>query len=280
MDYHPDTGSIRSRSFTNINLPPHMTLEMLLTKDNFWRDIKSPFNQEMKVISKMFHIHPLTAEDIMSHEIREKCDVFRHYMFVCYRTFLHDCEQLLKPPVTFYNIVAKKHVLTFHFGHVPHVNHVQQRVKQLQDYIEVQIESEVDAIDDLVLLCKSDQSDMILLDVVRGLMKRILAEVISASSSPQQDEMVDGRIYSDVGLYLDDVQDHILTMLQNLSHYETVLARSEPNYLARISIELTQTSNSTNHVIGRLTIFAAVLLPMNLITGLWGHECQSAWQGL
>ncbi|KAL0136808.1 hypothetical protein V8B55DRAFT_1542754 [Mucor lusitanicus] len=239
----------------------------------------------MKVISKMFHIHPLTAEDIMSHEIREKCDVFRHYMFVCYRTFLHDCEQLLKPPVTFYNIVAKKH---FHFGHVPHVNHVQQRVKQLQDYIEVtifapmiqQIESEVDAIDDLVLLCKSDQSDMILrigtcrkrvihmvrllVDVVRGLMKRILAEVISASSSPQQDEMVDGRIYSDVGLYLDDVQDHILTMLQNLSHYETVLARSEPNYLARISIELTQTSNSTNHVIGRLTIFAAAYGGMNV----------------
>lgn len=46
----------------------------------------------------------------MSHEIREKCDVFRHYMFVCYRAFVHDDHQLR--PVTFYNIVTKRHILT------------------------------------------------------------------------------------------------------------------------------------------------------------------------
>lgn len=192
---------------------------------------------------------------------------------------------------------------------MPHVRHVQQRVSQLQDYIEVvpdwinyaimdeitdsfapmiqQIESEVDSIDDLVLLYKSDQSDMVLrigtcrkkviqmvrllgtkVEVVRGLMKRIEERTI------EQELLNDPnvtKIYPDVGLYLGDVQDHILTMLQNLNHYETVLARSESNYLARISIELTQTSNSTNHVIGRLTIFATVLLPMNLVTGLWGE---------
>lgn len=62
------------------------------------------------MLIKVFNIHPLTAEDIMSHEIREKCDVFRHYMFVCYRAFLHDVQQLR--PVTFYNIITKKHILT------------------------------------------------------------------------------------------------------------------------------------------------------------------------
>ena len=61
-------------------------------------------------------------------------------------------------------------------------------------------------------------------------------------------------------------------MLQNLSHYETVLARAHSNYLAQISIKLSQTSNSTNHVIGRLTVFATILMPMNLVTGLWGKE--------
>lgn len=150
-----------------------------------------------------------------------------------------------------------------------------------------QIESEVDSIDDLVLLYKSDQSDMVLrigtcrkkviqmvrllgtkVEVVRGLMKRI--EERSIEQELSNDPNV-SKIYPDVVLYLGDVQDHILTMLQNLNHYETVLARSESNYLARISIELTQTSNSTNHVIGRLTIFATVLLPMNLVTGLWGE---------
>ncbi|KAI9475481.1 MAG: hypothetical protein EXX96DRAFT_573509 [Benjaminiella poitrasii] len=306
--YHPDTGSLRGQTLTTLDLPSHLTLKDLLAKENYWIDITSPSLEEMKVISKIFHIHPLTTEDIMSHEIREKCDVFRHYLFVCYRAFLYDHHQVLKP-VTFYNIVTKKHILTFHFDQVPHVHHVEERVRQLQDYIEIvpdwinyaiideitdsfaplihQIESDVDAIDNFVLLYyKADQSDMILrigtcrkrvvqmvrllgtkIDVVRGLIKRITEE--------RQRWMDDNgcgqeKIYPDVGLYLGDVQDHILTMLQNLSHYETVLARSESNYLARISIELTQTSNSTNHVIGRLTIFATVMLPMNLVTGLWG----------
>ncbi|KAG2205366.1 hypothetical protein INT47_007151 [Mucor saturninus] len=304
--YHIDTGCIKGKYLSDLKLP-HMSLEDLLLKENYWIDITCPTNEEMKAISKVFNIHPLTTEDIMSHEIREKCDVFRHYMFVCYRAFLHDAQQLR--PVTFYNIVTKKHILTFHFDHVPHVRHVQQRVSQLQDYIEVvpdwinyaimdeitdsfapmiqQIESEVDSIDDLVLLYKSDQSDMVLrigtcrkkviqmvrllgtkVEVVRGLMKRI-EERTTEGELVSNDPNVT-KIYPDVGLYLGDVQDHILTMLQNLNHYETVLARSESNYLARISIELTQTSNSTNHVIGRLTIFATVLLPMNLVTGLWG----------
>jgi Mg2+ and Co2+ transporter CorA len=153
-----------------------------------------------------------------------------------------------------------------------------------------QIESEVDAIDNLILLYKADQSDMIQrigncrkkviqivrllaakVEVLKSLMKRIEERTEEETKPNVFEEEDEGRIYPDVALYLGDVQDHILTMLQNLSHYETVLARSESNYLARISIELTQTSNSTNHVIGRLTIFATVLLPMNLVTGLWGE---------
>ncbi|OBZ87238.1 putative metal ion transporter C17A12.14 [Choanephora cucurbitarum] len=308
MYYHPDTGSLVGETLQGINLPPDTTLEELLLRDNYWLDVTLPNENEMAAISKMFHIHPLTTEDIMSFEIREKCDVFRDYMFVCYRAFIHDYQQLR--PVTFYNIITKKHILTFHFDHVPHVHHVKQRIRQLQDYIEIvpdwinyaimdeitdsfapiiqQIESEVDSIDDSVMLYKANQTDVVLrigtcrkkviqmvrllgtkVEVIRGLTKRILEEH-QADQDMLDTLLTEEKIYPDVGLYLGDVQDHILTMLQNLSHYETVLARSESNYLARISIELTQTSNSTNHVIGRLTIFATIMLPMNLITGLWG----------
>ncbi|KAI8982053.1 hypothetical protein BDF20DRAFT_864691 [Mycotypha africana] len=346
--YHLDIGFVSSPSFLGL-CTDSLNLQDLLIKDSYWIDITSPSHEEMKLLSKVFNIHPLTTEDIMSREIREKCDVFRHYIFVCYRAFIyhHQQNQQLLQPVTFYNIITQKYILTFHFGNVPHIYQVQQRVKQLENYIEIipdwinyavmdeitdsfaplvqQIESEVDAIDDLVLLYKTDQSDMILrigtcrkkviqmvrllgtkIEVVRGLIKRIsddnangvLSSTISTAAStiftspstssqhqsptaidekvPVHNERADvaindeKKIYPDVVLYLGDVQDHILTMLQNLSHYETVLSRSESNYLARISIELTQTSNSTNHVIGRLTIFATVLLPMNLVTGLWG----------
>ncbi|KAJ9086222.1 CorA metal ion transporter [Entomophthora muscae] len=74
----------------------------------------------------------------------------------------------------------------------------------------------------------------------------------------------------DIKLYLGDIQDHLITMVQNSLHYENVLARAHSNYLAQISIELTQVSNRTNNAVAKLTAMASILLPMNVITGLWG----------
>lgn len=59
-------------------------------------------------------------------------------------------------------------------------------------------------------------------------------------------------------------------MVQNLNHYEQMLARSHSNYLAQISIEQTQTSAVAGDVVGRLTVFATLIMPMGLVTGLWG----------
>lgn len=64
--------------------------------------------------------------------------------------------------------------------------------------------------------------------------------------------------------------DHVSTMLNNISHYEKIISRAHSNYLAQISIDLTQVSNRTNDVVAKLTILASVIVPMNLVTGLWG----------
>ena len=51
------------------------------------------------------------------------------------------------------------------------------------------------------------------------------------------------------GLYLSDIQDHLITMTQNLNHYEKILSRSHSNYLAQISIEMTDANNQINDVL-------------------------------
>ncbi|KAI9316772.1 hypothetical protein BX666DRAFT_1946722 [Dichotomocladium elegans] len=337
--YHPDTGCIRARSLVDLQ-QDGLDVHDLLTKDNYWIDISAPSISEMKMISKIFRIHPLTIEDILSQETREKCDVFRGYLFVCYRAFVHD-GQLLKP-VSFYNIIHKKSILSFHFSPIPQLERVYQRVEQLQNYMLVtsdwinyaildeitdqfaplihQIEADVESIDDpaMLLQVNHDETEMVLrigtcrkrvmqmhrllgtkADVIRALIKRleeienkelpvvVLGHRRGGSTSSSLGYVKDtkttatrragcdeknnsDRIFPDVSLYLGDVQDHLITMLQNLSHYETVLARAHSNYLAQISIKLSQTSNSTNDVIGRLTVFATILMPMNLVTGLWG----------
>jgi magnesium transporter len=63
-------------------------------------------------------------------------------------------------------------------------------------------------------------------------------------------------------------------MNQNLQHYEKTLGRAHSNYLAQISIEITQASNRTNDVVLKMTLIASVLVPLNIITGLWGMNVE------
>ncbi|KAH8550817.1 hypothetical protein BGW37DRAFT_426942, partial [Umbelopsis sp. PMI_123] len=327
--YSVDTGTIRSDTLAGLQ-HNGKTLENLLLTRNFWIDITSPTDAEMKTISKVFGIHPLTSEDILTEESREKCEIFPNYMFVCYRAFNQDhySSDFLEP-INFYNVVFKHGIMTFHFEPSPHPHNVRKRARQLQDFIHVtsdwinyaiiddisdsfaplikQVEVEVDSIDDLVLLLReSEQSDMMrriascrkmvmhllrLLtsksDVIRGLIKRSedrnreynsAYKFIPPSSDERPFQEEDKHYSADVTMYFGDIQDHIVTMLQNLNHYEKILSKAHSNYLAQISIELTQTSNSFNQTVSRLTrrevdsdtIFVTFTVPMNIITGLFG----------
>ncbi|GAV27717.1 hypothetical protein PMKS-001185 [Pichia membranifaciens] len=78
---------------------------------------------------------------------------------------------------------------------------------------------------------------------------------------------------SEIGLYLGDIQDHIVTMVQNLNHYEKLLARSHSNYLAQINIDMTRVNNDMNDILGKITILGTIVLPLNIVTGLWGMNC-------
>lgn len=74
----------------------------------------------------------------------------------------------------------------------------------------------------------------------------------------------------EIGLYLGDIQDHIVTMVQSLNHYEKLLARSHSNYLAQINIDMTRVNNEMNDVLSKITVLGTIVLPMNIVTGLWG----------
>ncbi|KAI0252025.1 hypothetical protein BJV78DRAFT_385915 [Lactifluus subvellereus] len=279
----------------------------------WWLDILSPTDEEMKMLSKVFGIHPLTAEDIQMEEAREKIELFRTYYLVCFRSFDQDpYSPTHLEPLNMYIIVLREGILSFHFRPTPHPQNVRRRIKQLKDYISVtsdwisyalidditdafgpliqSIEYEVDSIDELVLILKdAEQSDMLrrigrcrkkvmgLLrlmgnkaDVVKGLAKRCNENWKVAPTS-------------DIGLYLSDIQDHLITMTQNLNHYEKILSRTHSNYLAQISIEMTDANNQINEVLSKLTALGTVLIPMNLITGIWGmnvHVQAKVWRAM
>lgn len=317
-------------------------------RPTWWLDVLSPTDAEMKVLSKTFGIHPLTAEDIMMQEAREKVELFRNYYFVNYRSFEQDMnsEDFLEP-VNMYVVVFREGVLSFHFSMTPHPANVRRRVRQLKDYMILSsdwisyaiidditdvfapliqnIEDEVDDIDDAVLKLHSSSDDARsfkgdekrsdsgngtsgesggdMLRRVGDCRKKVMglyrllgnkADVIKGFAK-RCNEHWDVAPRSEIGLYLGDIQDHIVTMTGNLSHYEKytfdfhsvhsyfvlftylltrslyrILARSHGNYLAQINIRMNERQEQTADVLGKLTVLGTIVLPMNIITGLWG----------
>ena len=94
-------------------------------------------------------------------------------------------------------------------------------------------------------------------DVIKGFAKRYNGQWDTAAQA-------------EISMYLDDIQDHIITMVSSLNHYEKLLSRSHSNYLAQINIDMTKVNNDMNDVLGKITILGTIVLPMNVITGLWG----------
>lgn len=235
----------------------------------WWLDVMSPTETEMKVISKAFGIHPLTSEDILMQEQREKVELFKHYYFINYRTFEQDQnnEDYLEP-VNLYIVVFREGVISFHFSMTPHPANVRRRIRQLSDYLVLSpdwisyamidditdayapmiqtIEEEVDDIDEAILrLHNADDEDgsdseeydekqsnqksgRDMLRRVGECRKKVMslyrllgnkADVIKGFAK-RCNEHWDIAPRNEIGMYLGDIQDHIVTMTGNLSHYE------------------------------------------------------------
>jgi magnesium transporter len=255
----------------------------------WWLDVMSPTETEMKVISKAFGIHPLTSEDILMQEQREKVELFKHYYFINYRTFEQDqnSEDYLEP-VNLYIVVFREGVISFHFSMTPHPANVRRRIRQLSDYLVLSpdwisyamidditdayapmiqtIEEEVDDIDEAILrLHNADDEDSSDSDEYdekqskeksgRDMLRRVgecrkkvmslyrllgnKADVIKGFAK-RCNEHWDIAPRNEIGMYLGDIQDHIVTMTGNLSHYEKYVPPSH-------NIHLPLDRHATNH---------------------------------
>lgn len=111
-------------------------------------------------------------------------------------------------------------------------------------------------------------------DVIKGFSKRF-SENEALVNLPLDSRSFPVRLSlrNEILMYLGDIQDHIVTMVQSLNHYEKLLARSHSNYLALLNIDMTRINNDTNDILGKVTILGTILLPINVVTGLWGMNC-------
>ena len=219
---------------------------------------------------------------------------------VSFRSFYpnKDDEDYLEP-VTHYAIVFKQGILSFSSHQGPHSRSVLQRIGRLRDYLSLNsdwicyaliddivdsfmpvirdVEMEVDSLEDEIFVARDEDArptlqkiadsrkkSLSLLrllgtkpDVIKGFAKRCNEGYAAAPST-------------NVGLYLSDIQDHILTYRDNLTHSEQMLSRLHNNFLAQLNVEHMASGNKINKLLGKVTLVATIIVPLNLVTGLFG----------
>lgn len=147
------------------------------------------------------------------------------------------------------------------------------------------IETEVDAIEDSVFMIREDDSKDFLRRTGRtrrniiALMRLISGKAdILKGFTKRCNENYKVTPRMDIGLYLGDIQDHVITMMTNLGHFEKMLSRAHSNYLAQLSINNISQGTETNRTLSKITFLATILVPLNLISGTFGMNVQVPFQ--
>ena len=243
--------TIHSPTLSTLLETDHGSFEDLFTENRglWWLNCLSPTDSEMRMLSKAFRLHPLTAEDIRVHEPREKVELFPAYYFVCFRSVEHDAENKdYLEPINVYLVVFRTGILSFHFSPTPHPANVRRRIRQLRDYISVSsdwicyavidditdsfapvlhtIEQETEAIEDDVMVFHHEREETrIMLRRLGEIRKRVMgllrlmnpkADVIKGFAK-RCNANWDVAPTGEIGLYLGDIQGLSLNLYRSKS---------------------------------------------------------------
>ncbi|KAG1899273.1 uncharacterized protein F5891DRAFT_954398 [Suillus fuscotomentosus] len=126
---------------------PRGSLELNRAPKAWWLDVASPTWDDLQAIGKLLHIHPLTLEDILQQDPREKMELFSRlgYYFISFRTIqnatvtqpgndVYKADDGALREANIYVVVFKEGICTFYFTDVSeHIEKVRNRLQLLQD---------------------------------------------------------------------------------------------------------------------------------------------------
>lgn len=104
----------------------------------WWVDIRDATEEDVGIVAEALSIHPLTAEDIVIREPREKVEVFKNYYLISFQTLASQAmeggERLGMPAsAEMYILVFQYGVVTFSPSGCSHVSRVRDRVRKMHD---------------------------------------------------------------------------------------------------------------------------------------------------
>jgi magnesium transporter len=245
-------------------------------------------------MGEMFGLHPLIVEDIVQTDQRPKVEFFENYAFISFRMLYfakeeenpesEELEEVISEQISI--VFGKNYVLSFQESLGDVFDGIRERIRKGKgrirksgpDYLAyalmdavvdqyfVILEAfggELDDLEDEILGKPSPTSVQSMHDIKRELIyirksTWPMREVITAL---QRDE--GGLIVPETKIYLRDLYDHTIQIIDNVEVYRDVVSSMFDIYLSTLS-------NKLNEVIKVLTIISTIFIPLTFIAGVYG----------
>lgn len=251
-----------------------------------WIDVEGIHDvQQIQKLADSLGLHPLVVEDILNVEQRAKMDEYDGYIYLVLKMFHLKSDEIVPEQVSI--VLGKNYVVTFQEGIEGDTFHeIRERIrnqkgmitKMTSDYL---VYSIIDSIIDsyfTILESFGDRIEKLEEELVNNPEKRTLTEIYKlkremlylrksvwplreAISRLERDESE--LITRNTHLYLRDVYDHTINVLDTIETYRDMLS-------GMIDIYLSSISNRLNETMKYLALISTIFIPMTFIASIYG----------
>src|SRR4051812_812091 len=265
----------------------------------FWLDMHKPTDEELALLDDVFGFHPLAIEDTIGYSQRPKIESYNHTGEDCkagyfYMVFHGPDLKSFREKVRTKELdlfVSERYLITIHDEPMSSVAEVLQRTegdpkRQLERGVDVLLYGILDhmvdhyepildylqeALDDLEERALLRPHPDVLTEI--SVKKRELLN-LRRIVAPQR-EVVAQLTRGDVPfiregtrVFLRDVQDHLIRIVEMVELYRDLIMGARDIYLSSIS-------NRLNEIMKTLTMMTVIAIPLTVITGFFGMNFQA-----
>jgi len=252
-----------------------------------WLDVVGLHDVDaIRTLAEAFQLHPLTLEDILNTHQRPKAEEYEGYLYLVMRMLTFDprSQRIESEQVSL--IIGADLVLSFQEREGGVFEPVRERLRSAQSRLRARgadflAYSLIDAIVDhyfVVLEHVGDQIEALEVQLMAQVDGALLQTIqawrhtlleFSHAAWPLR-EAIGGLARGETPyiqeltrLYLRDVYDHLMYVIENLTNYREMLSNL-------VELHLSATSNRLNEVMKMLTIIATLFMPLSFIAGIYG----------
>lgn len=270
--------------------------ELLPYKDSksvTWVVIEGLTNIDLiEQIGNVFNIHQLVLEDILNTHQRPKFEEYDGYLYIVLKSIFADKQQCDIAYEQISLILVDNFVIVFKEKQDSLFKPLQRRITKSKgqirnydsDYLAYEVLDTVvdqyfnviDSLDEAIVPLEEHLLASELNQDVLATIQRLNREIIQIRryASPVRELMAEmlrsdsDLIHDKTRIYLRDVSDHALRVVESIESYRDILTNLLAIYMSGIS-------NKMNEVMKVLAIFASIFVPLTFIAGVYGMNFQN-----